>query len=140
MVEEEDEDWITTHAGYKYNHKFGYGKLDAYRIVHAAKDFKTVKPQAWFHSPVLAVGQSIPENDQGLISTFTITKDMLQKANLEKIEHVTVKMNLRHDRRGDVSVELVSPTGVVSKIAVPRESDTSKSGYKEWTFMSVVHW
>lgn len=138
-VEENDPDWITTTIGKKYNHKFGYGKLDAYLLVHAAKEFKTVKPQAWFHSPVLKIGQDIPLHE-GLVSTFTVTKEMMEKANLEKIEHVTIKMNLRHERRGDVSVDLVSPNGIVSKIATARSGDTSRAGYKEWTFMSVVHW
>jgi kexin len=65
---------------------------------------------------------------------------MLTKANLERLEHVTVTMNVDHTRRGDLSVELKSPEGVVSHLATARRNDAARAGYVDWTFMSVVHW
>ncbi len=65
---------------------------------------------------------------------------MLQGANLERLEHVTVTMNVKHTRRGDLSVDLVSPDKVTSHLAATRRMDTSAEGYDDWTFMSVVHW
>lgn len=134
-----DEDWKQTHAGKLYNHKYGYGKLDAYTIVHAAKNFKQVKPQAWYHSPVVEVHKGIPEG-KGLKTTIQITKEDLQRANLERVEHVTVNMNAEHQRRGDMAVDLISPNGIVSNIATARSLDDSRDGYVNWDFMSVKHW
>ncbi|KAK1020525.1 pheromone processing endoprotease, partial [Friedmanniomyces endolithicus] len=65
---------------------------------------------------------------------------MLRKANLERLEHVTVTMNIQHTRRGDLSVELRSPSGMVSHIATHRRNDDASAGYVDWTFMSVAHW
>lgn len=65
---------------------------------------------------------------------------MLKNANLERLEHVTVTMNVAHTRRGDLSVDLISPNKVVSHLSVPRRMDNEASGYEDWTFMSVVHW
>jgi kexin len=65
---------------------------------------------------------------------------MLQGANLERLEHVTVTMNVAHTRRGDLSVDLVSPDKVVSHLSATRKLDTAAEGYDDWTFMSVVHW
>lgn len=65
---------------------------------------------------------------------------MLKDANVERLEHVTVTMNVDHGRRGDLSVELISPDKVVSHLAATRRLDASTEGYKDWTFMSVVHW
>lgn len=136
----DDSDWQDTFIGKKFSHTFGYGKMDAWRFVEAAKTFESVKPQAWYHSPWLTVQHDIPQGDQGLASSFDVTSDMLKKANLERLEHVTITMNVNHTRRGDLSVELRSPEGVVSHIATARTNDAFKGGYEDWTFMSVAHW
>lgn len=136
----EQDDWDTTSIGRKYSHTYGYGKLDAYAIVEKAKSIELLKPQAWFNSPWLHVKHPIPQGVEGLLSTFEVTKEALEKANLERVEHVTVTMNINHTRRGDISVELRSPTKMVSHLSVTRRLDDAAFGYVDWTFMSVAHW
>ncbi|OIW24085.1 hypothetical protein CONLIGDRAFT_125211 [Coniochaeta ligniaria NRRL 30616] len=133
-------EWQTTTIGKKYSHTFAYGKVDSYGMVEAAKTWKNVKPQAWFYSPWIHVNQDIPQGDQGLTVAFEVTADMLKEANLERLEHVTVTMNVEHTRRGDLSVDLISPNQVVSHLSVTRRLDNTEAGYDDWTFMSVVHW
>ncbi|KAH8905964.1 pheromone processing endoprotease KexB [Coniochaeta sp. PMI_546] len=133
-------EWQTTTIGKKYSHTFAYGKIDSYGIVEAAKTWKNVKPQAWFYSPWIHVNQEIPQGDQGLTVSFEVTADMLKDANLERLEHVTVTMNVEHTRRGDLSVDLISPNKIVSHLSVTRRLDNTEAGYDDWTFMSVVHW
>jgi kexin len=133
-------EWQTTTVGRKYSHTFAYGKIDSYGLVEAAKTWKNVKPQAWYFSPWIHVKQDIPQGDQGLTVDFEVTADMLKEANLERLEHVTVTMNIEHTRRGDLSVDLVSPNKVVSHLSVTRRLDNTEAGYDDWTFMSVVHW
>jgi kexin len=132
-------DWTETAIGRPFSHQFGYGKLDAYALVEAAKTWKLVKPQAWFYSPWMHVKKPIPEGNEGLASPFVVTKEMLKKANLERVEHVTLTMNVEHQRRGDLSVELISPSGMVSQISTARRDDDVAKGYENWTFMSVAH-
>lgn len=139
-INEEDPDWKPTVIGKKFNHKYGYGKIDAWAIVHAAEDHELVKPQAWYNSPVVAVNAAIPEGTQGLQTQIKVTAEEAKNANLGRLEHVTVTMNAAHAQRGDMSVDLISPKGIVSHIATTRKPDTSKNGYKDWTFMSVKHW
>lgn len=139
-VNEDDLDWKQTVIGKRFNHKYGYGKLDAWAIVQAAKNFKSVKPQAWYKSPVLVVNHVIPEGMKGLQAQLQVSAEDIRNANLERLEHVTVTMNAKHDKRGEMSVDLISPSGVVSHIATQRKFDRSKEGYNDWTFMSVKHW
>lgn len=139
-VEDESADWQETSIGKKFSHTFGYGKVDSYALVEMAKDWELVKPQAWWFSPWLHVKKAIPEGKEGLSVHFEVTKEMLQKANLARLEHVTVTMNVNHTRRGDLSVDLVSPDNVISHIATDRKNDEEAAGYDNWTFMSVVHW
>ena len=136
----EHEEWDKTYIGKKFSHTYGYGKLDAYAIVEAAKSVELLKPQAWYNSPWLHVKRAIPQGVEGLLSSFTVTPDALRQANLERVEHITVTMNVNHTRRGDISVELRSPAGVVSFLSVARRLDDAESGYMDWTFMSVAHW
>ncbi|KAK5135415.1 hypothetical protein LTR08_005357 [Meristemomyces frigidus] len=134
-------DWAMNKAlGREFSHQFGYGKADAWALVEMAKNWTNVKPQAWFYSPWLHVKHPVPQGDQGLASSFAVTPAMLAVANVARLEHVTVTMNVAHTRRGDLSVELRSPTGMVSHLATPRRNDGAGSGYVDWTFMSVAHW
>ncbi|KAG9233553.1 peptidase S8/S53 domain-containing protein [Amylocarpus encephaloides] len=133
-------EWQTTTIGKKFSHTFGYGKIDTWATIEAAKTFKNVKPQAWYYSPWVHVNQSIPEGDEGLAVSLEVTPQMLQDANLERLEHVTVTMNVDHTRRGDISVDLISPDKIVSHLSVTRRLDLVAEGYVDWTFMSVVHW
>jgi kexin len=133
-------EWQTTTIGKKFSHTFGYGKIDTWATIEAAKTFKNVKPQVWFYSPWIHVNQSIPQGDKGLAGSFDVTKEMLLLANLERVEHVQVTMNVNHTRRGDISVDLLSPDGLVSHLSAVRRSDAATTGYEDWTFMSVVHW
>jgi kexin len=141
IVDESDPDWDIVADGRKFNHKYGFGKLDAYRLVEEAKTFEHVKPQAWYHSEQIIVEQDIPDNDaEGLTSMFGIFPDDLQRSNFEKVEHVQILMNLTHQRRGDIAIDLTSPAGIVSHIATKRKFDTSTDGMIGWYFMSVKHW
>ena len=89
--------------------------------------------------PALTI-RAFPQGDEGLAVSFEIYPEMLKEANLERLEHVTVTMNVEHTRRGELTVDLVSPDKVVSHLAETRRLDTGSSGYNDWTFMSVVHW
>lgn len=129
-----------TPIGKEFSHQYGYGKVDTYSFVQKAKSWDLVKPQAWLTTPWLRVEKDVPQGDQGLASYFEVTSDMLKAANLEQIEHVTVTMNVNHTRRGDLSVELRGPQGIVSHLSVPRKNDAANVGYEDWTFMSVAHW
>ena len=76
----------------------------------------------------------------GISSKITVTEDTLKEYNFESLEHVTVRVWIEHSKRGDVSVELVSPNGVKSMLAAPRRGDTADTGFPGWRFMSVKHW
>lgn len=140
LVNEDDGSWQITRSGRKFSHDWGYGKIDAYTLVQKAKSWDPVKPQAWFNSPWLRVLHEIPQGDQGLSSAYEVTPEMMEQANLARLEHVTLTMNVNHTRRGDLSVELRSPEGVVSYLSTARKSDNAPIGYVDWTFMSVAHW
>lgn len=46
-----DEGWMKNGAGYHFNHKFGFGRLDAAAMVRRAKTWKNAPPQRTCHGP-----------------------------------------------------------------------------------------
>ncbi|BGP30114.1 pheromone processing endoprotease [Rhodotorula toruloides] len=145
QINPNDPDWQMTASGRPYNHKYGFGKLDAYAIVEAAKTWKLVKPQAWWQSPLAYADKvnthlGMPITADGVTAELAVTAQDLKAANLEKLEHVTITVFIEHQRRGDVEVELVSPKGMKSILARPRRFDESAEGMMGWVFMSVKHW
>lgn len=116
-----------------------------------AQKWEIVKPQAWMHLPAvqlsggtmntkLEMSGGEPIGPGGVSSQITVTENTLKEHNFETLEHVTVRVWIEHSKRGDVSVELVSPNGVKSMLAAPRQGDTADTGFPGWRFMSVKHW
>ncbi|KAF8261078.1 peptidase S8/S53 domain-containing protein [Lactarius quietus] len=133
---------LTVRTAERFSYKYGYGRL---------KELGPVKPQAWLELPAVQVGNGsstltgemtggLPIVSGGVTSTVTVTQEDLERNNLESLEHVTVRVWITHDRRGDVEVEIISPNGIKSILAARRNVDTNKDGYPAWRFMSVKHW
>lgn len=136
-----DAEWEVTAAGRKFCHSFAYGKLDAYKAVMVAKEWKKVRDQVSVSIPAyIAKPISIPQKGVELISTVTVTADQLKAGHFERMEHVTVTVNIKHTRRGDLDISLVSPNNIMSHIGPARPHDNSKDGFANWTFSSVKHW
>ncbi|KAJ7217213.1 peptidase S8/S53 domain-containing protein, partial [Mycena pura] len=151
MINADDHGWELTAAGRNYSSKFGYGVLDGAQYVRAAQTWENVKPQTRLRTrtvqlaggkmdPVGNFSGGAPIDAGGVSSVQTVKRGMLQSANFEKLEHITVRVWIEHTRRGDVHVELRSPNGVKSVLAEPRRSDSASTGYPGWTFMTIKHW
>ncbi|ODQ66121.1 hypothetical protein NADFUDRAFT_74391 [Nadsonia fulvescens var. elongata DSM 6958] len=147
-IHEAEHGWQTTAYGKKFSHTYGYGKIDAGILVENAKDWELVKPQAWYFPPVKKTNAEImnpklnerDELEAKTESVITISKDDLNDANLSRVEHITVTVNIAAERRGEIAVMLESPDKILSELAPFRIHDKNTKGFANWTFMSVAHW
>lgn len=139
-INEYDGDWRDGGLGKRYSHRYGYGKLDAYKIVDLARNWKNVNPQSWHYLRTKGVSESTNSTDEVLESTVEIKEEDLEKSNFKRVEHITVTVNIDADFRGHTTVDLVSPSGMISNLGVVRKLDRSQQGFPNWTFMSVAHW
>jgi len=73
------------------------------------------------------------------ITIDTIACDGTDK-EITKLEHVTLTVSFQHRRRGDVSIDLFSPSGTRNEMLSTRRYDDSKNGLHDWTFMTVHNW
>ncbi|KAI3630139.1 hypothetical protein MIR68_011574 [Amoeboaphelidium protococcarum] len=136
----EDIDWSQTFAGRWYSHKFGYGSIDAFKLVEVARSWQKVNQQTNITIEAPYNPTPIPFDEDGKNFTLQVTADHVKVAQLKRVEHVTVTVDVSHECRGDLDFFLISPNNVVSYIGPHREADESVDGFKNWTFMSVKHW
>lgn len=138
-INEGDGGWQESALGKRYSHKYGYGKIDAYKIVELAKRWENVNPQEWYYLPVERVEKKA-KGGETVTSSVEITETDLQNGNFAQVEHITVTVNVDAQVRGDVKFTLTSPNGMVSELAPFRQLDRDRDGFRNWTFMSVAHW
>ena len=65
------------------------------------------------------------------MDTLTITEEFI-------VEHVEVTVNVNHRHRGEVHIELISPSGIASVFA--ERHDDQSANYSRWVFTSMRHW
>ena len=137
--------WVSRHGGdpslplIQHHEDYGGGRVDAAAAVALAQTWQSLGPMqqhSLSHSGVVA----IPDfSSSGTNAGISIPFDMSSLATL-RVEHVTLSLRANHSFRGDLSVRLISPSGVISNLAVRTASDTSQLGYNDWLFTSVRHW
>ncbi|KAI9504436.1 peptidase S8/S53 domain-containing protein, partial [Coemansia spiralis] len=145
-VDTADGDWTEVAKGRKYNHKYGFGKMDAWRIVEVARRMEHVGQQTKIEVPRDDANAKIPvlassggESD-AVVRTIEITQEQVSDAKMKRVEHITVTVDMEHQFRGNVEIWLKSPNGVRSQLAAVRQRDSSNEGLKSWKLMSVKHW
>ncbi|XP_035999655.1 proprotein convertase subtilisin/kexin type 5b isoform X2 [Fundulus heteroclitus] len=133
-------DWKTNAAGYNVSHLYGFGLMDAEAMVKEAEQWKQVPVQ---HVCVETADRQIrtirPEH---LVRSVYKATGCSDNPNLKVIylEHVVVRITITHPRRGDLSINLTSPSGTKSQLLANRLFDHSMEGFKNWEFMTTHCW
>ncbi|KAL0972768.1 hypothetical protein UPYG_G00194530 [Umbra pygmaea] len=133
-------DWNVNGAGFHHSHQHGFGLLNAWRLVNAAKVWETVPFLVSYQSPVLKEEELIPANPENLTLTWNVTEEDLKQSGMQTLEHVSVTLTMVHPRRGNVEIVLLCPSGMSSLIGARRALDMDSSGFSEWTFSTVRCW
>ncbi|MDX1957307.1 MAG: S8 family peptidase [Leptospiraceae bacterium] len=113
-----DSDWVTvgtkvTGGSYNFNHKYGFGAIDANAAVNAARTWTNVATQVT-HTPTLSSpGSAIPDNNvTGVSNAITVSA-----SGINRIEFVEITLNSNHTYVGDLAITLTSPSGAVSTLS-----------------------
>ena len=130
-----DGGWNTNGAGHDFNHKYGFGVVDAGHAVSLAQTWTTLGPEVNLSSGIITVSQSIPDNDPSnpIISSHTVSQSLI-------VESVDVIFDADHPYRSDLDVTLISPDGTESELVNYFANRDSGNDYNDWLFNSVQHW
>lgn len=126
-------DWIDNAAGFHHNHNYGFGALDAGAAVDLAGRWPLVAAVASRSAPSGALSQAIPNGSGMTTHVLSISGTPF------RVEHVEVDFNATHEKRGDIEVALVAPSGTRAVLAQARPDD-SPDGFSNWTFLSRRTW
>ncbi len=116
---------------YHFSHEYGFGLVDAGAAVQLAKK--------WVNVPELEIGRASSGKISEVISdatldgsgTSTISSLTLEE-NIGFVEFVEVNVELRHRSFRDLDIEIVSPSGAVSRLAVPHDTSTDLYTYTDF--------
>ncbi|CAJ1068427.1 proprotein convertase subtilisin/kexin type 5b isoform X1 [Xyrichtys novacula] len=133
-------DWKTNAAGYNVSHLYGFGLMDAEAMVKEAARWKQVPPQhVCLESADRQIRTIRPEHVVRSVYKATGCTDN-PNHHVIYLEHVVVRITITHPRRGDLSINLTSPSGTKSQLLANRLFDHSMEGFKNWEFMTTHCW
>ncbi|MFN7172563.1 MAG: S8 family serine peptidase [Fimbriimonadaceae bacterium] len=123
--------WITNGAGFDFNVNYGFGMMNATGMVELAPQFEGVSRLRINTLPSVTVNQSIPDNNTtGITRTFTLP-------DVGPLEEVSVRIQVTHSRRGDVTIDLTSPSGTTARLA---HNFTGSGSNFNWWFRANQFW
>lgn len=133
--------WQTNAAGHLFHPYYGLGRVDAAAAVTLAAAWDNLPAELNASSPVTVVNTPLPDATPGSgagipgawVSSTVNIGDPLQ------LEHVEITLNATHLYRGDVEVELISPSGTVSRLMYGRATDNGQN-YVNWRMSSTHFW
>jgi len=137
-----DAGWTTgtTTPAYNFNHKYGFGVIDAAAAVTLASTWINVGAEVTSTTSASAPVLAIPDNNPtGVSNTINVAASGI--ANIEFIE-ITFSAT-DHTYFGDLDITLTSPAGTVSQLSeqhfcAPSCGPASNS-YNGWVFGSARH-
>ncbi|HEY1080665.1 MAG TPA: S8 family serine peptidase [Prosthecobacter sp.] len=143
--------WEINYAPVKHHHSYGGGLVNAAAAVAMARTWTNLGESFSVSREQVRVDPNPGDGPQPQGTTIILpeeTKTKYINTRLKtdfrsemalRVESVTVSLEAKHERRGDLIVRLISPSGVVSTLAYASKLDTGKD-YSSWTFSTVRHW
>ncbi|KAM9329544.1 proprotein convertase subtilisin/kexin type 4 [Gastrophryne carolinensis] len=131
------DDWVINGVGRRVSHRYGYGLLDAGRLVDLAYKWETARPQRRCEVQIVSSPWKLSSR---LVVHQNVSACAGSPNYILSLEHVQSQISLSYTRRGDLDIYLTSPMGTRSVLVTMRPYDVSTEGFKNWTFMSTHTW
>jgi subtilisin-like proprotein convertase family protein len=106
---------------YSFNHEYGFGVVDAKAAIDLARNWSNFPPLPPMKSERAASGSintPIPEAPS-FGNPGTVTSKLTLNTGIRFTEFVEIRASFRRTSLRDLDIELVSPSGAVSKLAEP---------------------
>ncbi|NOX76157.1 MAG: S8 family serine peptidase [Gammaproteobacteria bacterium] len=132
-----DAEWAANGAGFRVNHKYGFGVVDADAAVTLAKTWINRGAEVMYAPPLFSVNTTIPDNDStGVADMVTISG-----SNISEIESIEITFSSTdHTYSGDLEITLTNVmTGTSSTLSEVHLCDGICTAHDNWVFSSVRH-
>ncbi|PFX13058.1 furin-like isoform X2 [Stylophora pistillata] len=124
--------WIENKAGLFVSKVYGFGLMDAGRMVSLAKNWTRVSPQERCE---------IKSNDTNVPIPGSASMEV-KDCPIKFLEHVQIKVNLDFLYRGDLSLQLKAPSDTTSPMTRQRKFDNllGIKNLTDWVMTTLFHW
>ena len=131
--------WQRNGAGLMVSDNFGFGALNAGRLVEAARHSRwiTSLEQHVCRSTIPII--SLNGNNPSPVILKHTASCSSQSNCITKLEHVRLYVTLESYPRGGIEIKLISPSGTKSPILRQRREDKGTS-FNNWGFMALTFW
>ena len=145
-----DSDWARNGAGFWFNHKYGAGLINASDAVRLAKNWSNLGTMTSVSVALSSLPATIRDNNAGGLIRYFDTRGL----SGQRVEHATVTVDITHQDRGELEVQVTSPSGTTSSLAELHEPGrlslsggpltpfvgSDRANYSNWTFSTVHNW
>ena len=126
-----NEGWVENGAGFFVSHSFGFGLLDAEKMVEKARKWVQVAPQMRCETTA-----TMKKENMKIVS--------VNCPEITRLEHVHLHVKIESDsvKRGNISISLTSPSNTKSIMMSRRINDKVIRGFDTsfWPLMSTHFW
>ena len=136
-----DSGWFTNIAGIRFNHNFGFGRIDAAAATALARTWVNVSGNLLSQTERATDNLVIPDNNtRGVASIINITS-----SNISQIEQLELVINSPHANWTDLTIELIHEQGSSMSTSIITETHArfvagiTNQNLANFTFTSNVH-
>jgi proprotein convertase subtilisin/kexin type 2 len=133
-----DAGWAVTGGTpvYHFNHKYGFGVVDAAAAVTLAQTWTNIGPQLISSTFSASPNQAIPDFP-GAAKSSSIN---VSGSGINSIEFVEITFSSNHTYSGNLDITLTSPAGTISHLANTHDCAYGTcTPYSGWVFGSAAH-
>ncbi|KAJ9070627.1 pheromone processing endoprotease [Entomophthora muscae] len=144
MVDPSHKSWRRTYSGRYFSTQYGYGVVDGEKILSFLPRYQLIERQVILQSQTISKDADLEPSPllskQSYRDHIHITRTLLGPNKDMLLEHVLVHLNITHQCRSMLHIQLISPRKVVSDIVIPRARDLSNKGFYEYPVLTLAHW
>ncbi|WP_162657296.1 S8 family serine peptidase [Tuwongella immobilis] len=119
--------WKQNGGGFWVSEDYGFGLMDTAKAVELAKGWKNLSPQVAFNGKLeTIVNGVVPDGFSFLTRSSIIDRNV-------RMEWTSVSVDITTAFRGDLLIELTSPSGTTVTLAAPRGDANPNYSYTFWT-------
>ena len=108
---------------YHFNHEYGFGVVDAAAAVDLARSWTNLPPLQEAGIQSARIDRLIPDA-YAAASIETVTLTLTLNSGIEFTEFVEINTVFQHNSFRDLDIEFESPSGAISRLAVPFDTFT----------------
>lgn len=155
-VDDKSKDWLTRNDNpslppIQHHPLYGGGMVNATNAVALAQKWKSQNLYLERMSMASATNTTvwtIPDCQPAASKPTSLSIPLDFSESSLRVEQVEVVVDVRHEHRGDLSIDLISPSGASSHLVASDEQDMARNDdgdfredvYPNYTFTSVRHW